>query len=114
MRLTFINLKKLEKIPLIETYFQHLTGVRLPEYRKQGTECCPSDQDKLLAFDERLTSLGNGTQSVPPSHIEMYFGFEAKRPRLRGSFLIGVMEGTRGCGYGDCFGDIQCDGNFSE
>ncbi|GFT86333.1 uncharacterized protein TNCV_3258581 [Trichonephila clavipes] len=58
---------------------------------------------------ERLTSLGNGTQSIPPSHIEMHFGLEEERPELRGSFLIGELEGTGGCGYGD----IRCDGNFS-
>ncbi|GFY11875.1 VHL domain-containing protein [Trichonephila clavipes] len=32
-------------------------------------------------------SLGNGTQDVPPSHIEMYLGLEMERLGLRGSFL---------------------------
>ncbi|GFV11754.1 hypothetical protein TNCV_977431 [Trichonephila clavipes] len=70
-----------------------------------------------LSFDllpENLTSLGSGTRSVPPSHIEMYLDIEGKRPGLRESFLIGRSEGVMGCNYGDCFGDIRCDGNFSE
>ncbi|GFV71493.1 hypothetical protein TNCV_4562451 [Trichonephila clavipes] len=44
----------------------------------------------------RLTSLGNGTQSFPPSFIEMYLGLEVQRPGLRRSFLIGGLEGVRG------------------
>ncbi|GFV80095.1 hypothetical protein TNCV_1476581 [Trichonephila clavipes] len=60
---------------------------------------------------ETLTYLGNGTRNVPPSHIEMHLGIEVKKPGLRGSFLISGLEGAKGCGYDDCFGDIQCDGN---
>ncbi|GFX00529.1 hypothetical protein TNCV_2235361 [Trichonephila clavipes] len=58
--------------------------------------------------NERLASLGNGTHSVPPSHIEMYLGLESERPGLRASFLICGLEGARGSGYGDCFGDLRC------
>ncbi|GFV47072.1 hypothetical protein TNCV_2699661 [Trichonephila clavipes] len=43
----------------------------------------------------------------------MYLGLEVERPRLRGSFLIGGLEGSRVYGYDDCFGDIRCDRNFS-
>ncbi|GFX21913.1 hypothetical protein TNCV_2311901 [Trichonephila clavipes] len=39
----------------------------------------------------------------------IYLGLEVERPGLRGSFLISGLEGARGCGYGDCFGDIGCD-----
>ncbi|GFW28972.1 hypothetical protein TNCV_202951 [Trichonephila clavipes] len=67
-----------------------------------------------IILEDRLTSLGNGRRSISPSHIEMYLGVEVERPGLRGSFLIGRLEGARGCGYGDCFRDIQYDGNFSE
>ncbi|GFV97175.1 hypothetical protein TNCV_3527601 [Trichonephila clavipes] len=35
-----------------------------------------------------------------------------ERPGLRKSFLIGGLEGAKGCVYGDFFGDIRCDGNF--
>ncbi|GFV12478.1 uncharacterized protein TNCV_1792571 [Trichonephila clavipes] len=66
-----------------------------------------------LINTERLTSLGNGTQSVPPSHIEVYLSLEVERPGLRESFLIGGLEGVNG-GYSVCFGDILCDGNFSD
>ncbi|GFV19847.1 hypothetical protein TNCV_480731 [Trichonephila clavipes] len=62
-------------------------------------------------MNERLISSVNGTR---PSHIEMYLGLEVERTGLRGCFLIGELEGTRGCSYFDCFGDIGCDGNFSE
>ncbi|GFV65337.1 RNase H domain-containing protein [Trichonephila clavipes] len=44
----------------------------------------------------------------------MYLGLEVERPGLGGSFLIGGLEGARRCSYGDCFGDIRCDGNLSE
>ncbi|GFW18296.1 hypothetical protein TNCV_4008351 [Trichonephila clavipes] len=63
---------------------------------------------------ELLTSLGNGTQGVPPYHIKMYLGLEEEMPGLRRSFLIGGLEGARGCGNGDSFEDIRCDGNFSD
>ncbi|GFX75953.1 hypothetical protein TNCV_2239241 [Trichonephila clavipes] len=46
-------------------------------------------------------------EEFPPPHIEMYLGLEVERPGLRGSFLIGGLEGESGCGYGDCFEDIQ-------
>ncbi|GFW85245.1 hypothetical protein TNCV_3249851 [Trichonephila clavipes] len=49
---------------------------------------------------------------VSPSHIEMDSGLEVKRLVLRGSFLVGGLEEARGCGYGDCFGDIRWDVNF--
>ncbi|GFX03232.1 hypothetical protein TNCV_4848891 [Trichonephila clavipes] len=39
-----------------------------------------------------LTSLGNGTRNVPPSHIERYLGIEVERPGLRGSFLISGLK----------------------
>ncbi|GFW18983.1 hypothetical protein TNCV_164982 [Trichonephila clavipes] len=52
--------------------------------------------------------------SIPPSHIEMYLSLEVERPGLRGSFQIGGLEGATKCSCGDCFGDIRCDGNFSE
>ncbi|GFY07018.1 hypothetical protein TNCV_4202891 [Trichonephila clavipes] len=32
---------------------------------------------------EQLTSLGNETRSVPPSHIGMYLGLEVESPRPR-------------------------------
>ncbi|GFW09143.1 putative LOC100569746 [Trichonephila clavipes] len=44
----------------------------------------------------------------------MYLDLELERPGLRGSFLIGELEEARVCGYGDCFEDIRCDGNFPE
>ncbi|GFV36134.1 hypothetical protein TNCV_2111511 [Trichonephila clavipes] len=43
----------------------------------------------------------------------MYLGLEEERPGLRGSFLIGELEGAGGCSYCDCFGDIRWNGNFS-
>ncbi|GFU89247.1 uncharacterized protein TNCV_2549681 [Trichonephila clavipes] len=42
----------------------------------------------------------------------MYLGLEVEKPGLRGSFLIGGLEGARVCGY--CFGDFRYDGNFSK
>ncbi|GFW37225.1 hypothetical protein TNCV_5021231 [Trichonephila clavipes] len=46
-----------------------------------------------------VISLGNGTRSVPLSYIEMYLSLGVERPGLRGSFLIGGLEGAKGCGY---------------
>ncbi|GFY12720.1 hypothetical protein TNCV_2449111 [Trichonephila clavipes] len=44
----------------------------------------------------------------------MYLSLEVERPGLRRSFQIGGLEGASECGYGDCFGDIRCDRNFSD
>ncbi|GFV45840.1 hypothetical protein TNCV_2322001 [Trichonephila clavipes] len=71
-----------------------------------NNEFCPRNES------ESFTSLGNGMRNVPPSHIEMHLGLEVERPGLRGSFLIGGLEGARGCGYSDFFGDIRCDGKI--
>ncbi|GFW33144.1 hypothetical protein TNCV_2110721 [Trichonephila clavipes] len=51
-----------------------------------------ADHVVLNSNQESLTSLGNGTRNVPPSHIEMYLGLEVERPGWRGSFLISGLK----------------------
>ncbi|GFY17794.1 hypothetical protein TNCV_1075291 [Trichonephila clavipes] len=67
-----------------------------------------------LHKNKRLTSLGNGTRSVHSSHIESICGLVMEWPVLRGSFQVGGLEGTKGCAYSNCFGDIRCGRNFSK
>ncbi|GFW18984.1 hypothetical protein TNCV_164981 [Trichonephila clavipes] len=81
---------------------------------KRQLENLTTDPARVQYRPKLLTSLGNGMPSIPPSHIEMYLSLEVERPGLRGSFQIGGLEGATKCSCGDCFGDIRCDGNFSE
>ncbi|GFW39865.1 uncharacterized protein TNCV_4358601 [Trichonephila clavipes] len=43
-----------------------------------------------------LDNFGKGNARRSPSHIEMHLGLEVERPGLKGSFLIGGLEGARG------------------
>ncbi|GFW64589.1 hypothetical protein TNCV_3514111 [Trichonephila clavipes] len=52
----------------------------------------PPQSSNISGERRRLTSLGNGTRSVPPSHTRRYLDLEVERLGLEGSFLISGLK----------------------
>ncbi|GFW07582.1 hypothetical protein TNCV_3917151 [Trichonephila clavipes] len=73
-----VNLKSHSCLTILETDGPMLPAptIRLRlKASRSGSLAIPTTKSE----QERLTSLGNGTRNVPPSHIEMYLGLEVER-----------------------------------